>query len=470
MSSNVSSNDDLTRLTLADAARCIRRKEISPVALTRAYLERIERLDGRLNSYITLMADAALERARQAEAALQRGEAPGALAGVPLALKDLFETRGVRTTAGAKFFADYVPAADAAVVEKLYAAGAIVLGKTNMHEIALGLTTVNPHYGACHNPWNRECVPGGSSGGSAAALAARLCAGALGTDTGGSIRVPAALCGIVGLKPTFGRVSVRGVIPLSWNLDHVGPMARRVEDAAILLQVIAGYDAQDPYSQDVSLDDYTGSLGVGIQGWRVALAQGEYFERTQPEVWQAVLQASQVFADLGAVVEPVELPGIYQAAMSNGMMTTSDAAAFHAERLLERPSDFGADVLQRLQAGQDLPLKDYIQARRIQTLARHQFQQLFTHYDVLLMPTTAVAAPPIQGPTAIEMARLLTRYTAPFNLTGLPALSLPCGFTPDHLPVGLELIGPAWAEARLLRAGYAYEQATRWTEIEPVLE
>jgi len=466
----MSSNDDLTRLTLAKAARCIRRKEISPVMLTQAYLERIERLDRKLNSYITLMAEAALNRAQQAEAALQRGDAPGPLAGIPLALKDLFETRGVCTTAGAKFFAEYVPEADSAVVEKLYAAGAIVLGKTNMHEIALGLTTVNPHYGTCHNPWNRECVPGGSSGGSAAALAARLCAGALGTDTGGSIRVPAALCGIVGLKPTFGRGSVRGVIPLSWNLDHVGPMARRVEDAAILLQVIAGYDPQDPYSQNVRVDDYAVSLGAGVKEWRVALAQGEYFERTQPEVWQAVLQAAQVFADLGAVVEPVELPGIYQAAMSNGMMTTSDAAVFHAERLLERPSDFGSDVLQRLQAGQDLPLKDYIQARRTQTLARHQFQQLFARYDVLLMPTTAVAAPPIQGPNAVELARLLTRYTAPFNLTGLPALSLPCGFTSDHLPVGLEIVGPAWAEARVLQAGYAYEQATSWTEIEPDLE
>lgn len=460
---------DLTRLTLSEATDAIRQGQLSPLELTQAYLERIERLDGRLNSYLTRMEEAALARARQAETQIRGGQRLGPLHGIPLALKDLFETAGVRTTAGSKFFADYLPAADAAVVEKLYAAGAVVLGKTNLHEIALGLTTVNPHYGPCRNPWNLAHVVGGSSGGSGAALAARLCAGALGTDTGGSIRVPASLCGVVGLKPTRGRVSLRGVIPLSWNLDHAGPMARRVRDTALLLQAIVGYDPLDPYSADAPVDDYLDQIEAGVQGWRVALASGSYFEHTDSLVWQAFQAAGQVFTGLGALVEPAEPPGLYQAALANGQMTISDAAAFHAGRLLERPNDFGPDVLERLQAGQDLPLRDYILARRTQSLARRQFKDFFARYDLLLLPTTPVAAPPIEGPSAVALARLLTRYTAPFDLTGLPALSLPCGFTTDGLPVGLQIVGPAWGEARVLRAGQAYEQATQWHRTEPDL-
>ena len=466
--------DELTHLSLAQAAEGLKQRKLSPVELTEAHLERIQRLDPMLNSYITVTAEMALQQARQAEAELQRGETGagqplGALHGIPLALKDLYETRGVRTTAGSKHFSGYIPEEDAAVVTKLKAAGAVLLGKTNMHEIALGLTNLNPHYGACHNPWALERVPGGSSGGSAAALAARLCLGALGSDTGGSIRTPAALCGVVGLKPTRGRVSLRGVIPLSWNLDHAGPMARRVLDAAILLDVIAGYDPLDPYCLDAPVDDYTAGIQDGIRSWRIALADDDYFDRTQPDVLQAVKSAAQTFEALGARVEATPFPDIYQAALANGMMVISDAAAFHASRLLENPQDFGADVLQRLHNGADLPLTEYISARRTQTLLTRQFAQFFENYDLLLMPTTPVTAPPIEGPDAVELARLLTRFTAPFNLTGLPALSLPCGFTPEGLPIGLQLIGPHWGEARVLRAGYAYEQATDWHTRQPAL-
>jgi aspartyl-tRNA(Asn)/glutamyl-tRNA(Gln) amidotransferase subunit A len=467
------SADELTDLSLAQAAEWLHQGKLSPVELTEAHLERIQRLDPQLNSFITVTADEARLQARLAQDELQRGETsqgrpPGVLHGIPLALKDLYETRGVRTTAGSKHFSDYIPDDDAAVVTKVKAAGAILLGKTNMHEIALGLTTVNPHFGACHNPWALERVPGGSSGGSAAALAARLCLGSLGSDTGGSIRTPAALCGVVGFKPTRGRVSLRGLIPLSWNLDHAGPMARRVMDAAILLGVIAGYDPDDPYSEDVPVEDYTGGIQEGVRGWRIALADDDYFNRTQPEVMQAVKLAAQTFEALGARVEATPFPDIYQAAMANGMMVVSDAAVFHASRLLENPQDFGPDVLQRLQSGAALPLKEYISTRRMQILLRRQFGRFFETYDLLLMPTTPVEAPPIEGPNALELARLLTRYTAPFNLTGLPALSLPCGFTPAGLPVGLQLIGPHWAEARVLRAGHAYEQATDWHLRQPV--
>jgi len=456
------SADELTRLGLVEAAGKIRRGELSALELTQAYLDRIALLDGRLNSYLTVTAEPALEAARRADAGRASGSTVGSLGGLPLSLKDLFETAGVRTTAGSKFFATYIPETDAQVVTRLKVAGAALLGKTNMHEIALGLTTVNPHFGPCHNPWNSDHVPGGSSGGSAAALAARLCAGSLGTDTGGSIRVPAALCGIVGLKPTYGRVSLRGVIPLSWNLDHVGPMARRVEDAAWLLQVIAGYDPADPASVDQPVDDYQTGIAQGVAGWRIALAQGEYFDRSDPEVQAAVGQAARTLAGLGAQVEPYDFVDAYPAALANGLMVVSDAAAFHHERLANQPEDFGEDVRQRLQTGAALPLLDYIRARRTQIELHRSFTRLFEHYDLLLLPTTPVAAPPISGPNAVELARLLTRYTAPFNLTGLPAMSLPCGFTAAGLPIGLQMVSAPWNEARLLCAGYAYQKACDW--------
>ena len=467
----------LTSLSLAQAADLIRRREISPVELTQACLKRIERLDGKLISFITVTAELALEQARQAEQEWMHSQALGILHGIPLALKDLFETAGVRTTAGSLFYAKYVPSQDAAVVQKLRSAGALLLGKTNMHEIALGLTSANPHYGACRNPWALEHVAGGSSGGSAAALAARFCPGALGTDTGGSIRVPAALCGVVGLKPTFGRVSLRGVIPLSWNLDHVGPMARRVRDVALLLQVLAGYDASEPSSVNIPVEDYSAQLKKGVKGWHIALAEDEFFSATEEAVQQAVNQAAELLQKCGAHVERVAFPGAHQAAQANGLMVTADAAALYAERLRTQPGKFGPDVLQRLKSGAALPLNDYIQARRIQNQMRRQFTEFFEVYDILLMPTTPVVAPPVEGPNAVELARLLTRYTAPFNLTGLPAISVPCGFTkqgrpvgkPIGLPIGLQMVAKPWAEAQLLRAAYTYEQATDWQAVEPAL-
>lgn len=459
----------LTSLTLAKAAQLIRLKQASPVELTQACLERIEAQDGRLNSFITVMPEEALGQARRAEAEILSGAPVGALHGVPIALKDLFEMRGAPTTAGSKFFANYLPGEDGEAVLRLRAAGAILVGKTNLHEIALGLTSVNPHYGAVHNPWSLDRVAGGSSGGSAAALAARLCFGALGSDTGGSIRVPAALCGIAGLKPTFGRVSLRGVIPLSWNLDHVGPMARRVKDLAILLQVIAGYDPEDASSVQAPVDDYLSEIDFGVRGWRIALAQDDYFANSDPEIEQMVGAAARVFVDLGSSLHERPFPGARQAAQANGQMVIADAAVFHRERLQSLPDDFGVDVRQRLMNGAALGLSEYIQARRAQTLLRRQFETFFDSYDLLLAPTTPISAPLIEGPDALEMAGKLTRFTAPFNLTGLPAISIPCGFTSAGLPVGLQIVARSWAEARLLRAAQAFESATNWHGYEPKL-
>ena len=333
------------------------------------------------------------------------------------------------------------------------------------------MTNVNPHYGACRNPWDLERISGGSSGGSAAALAAGTCLASLGSDTGGSIRIPASLCGVVGLKPTFGRLSLRGVIPLSWNLDHAGPLGRCVLDVAILLQRLAGYDPHDPASCDIAVDDYLAEITAGVRGWRVVLAWDEFFTKvTSPEVSQAVREAALVFQQLGALVEEREFPGARQAARANGLVTVSDAATYHRSRLQDQPQGFGEDVLSRLQTGAETPLCDYILARRTQTELRRQFERFFQDCDLLLTPTTPVAAPPIEGPDAVEQARLLTRFTAPFNLTGLPAISIPCGFTAGGLPIGMQLVTRPWAEASLLRAAFAYERATHWHTTHPPLD
>jgi aspartyl-tRNA(Asn)/glutamyl-tRNA(Gln) amidotransferase subunit A len=453
---------DLLELNLSEVAELIEQRKISPVEITEAYLERIEQVDGKLNSFITLTAESALEDARRAEQEILGGQYRGSLHGIPIALKDLYETQGVRTTAGSRFFSDYIPERDGAVVQRLKAAGSVMLGKLNMHEIALGITNDNPHYGPCRNPWDLERSPGGSSGGSGAALAARLCLGSMGTDTGGSIRIPSALCGVVGLKPTFGRVSLQGVIPLSWNLDHAGPMARSVRDVAILLQLVTGYDPKDPGSVDVPVEDYLGGLGDGVKGWRIALASDEFFVRGETEVLDAVQVAAGIFSDLDARVEAIDVPEGYQAGLANGLMTTSDAAAFHQERLQTRPQDFGTDILQRLQMGAAFTSTEYILARRTQTQLRRRFELFFDEFDLLITPTTPISAPPITGPDAVEQAKILTRFTAPFNLTGLPALSLPCGFTRTGLPIGLQIVGPFWGEERILQAGYAYEQSAGW--------
>jgi aspartyl-tRNA(Asn)/glutamyl-tRNA(Gln) amidotransferase subunit A len=455
---------DLSTLCISSTIKALERRDFSALELTEACLRQIERLNPVINAFITPTPELAVQSALNADSLLSTGHPqnnPGLL-GIPVGVKDLIGTEGIRTTAGSRFFSDNIPAEDAQVVKNLKMGGAIILGKTNTHEIALGVTGVNPHFGTVKNPWDLSRISGGSSSGSAAGVATGMSLGALGTDTGGSIRIPASLCGVVGLKPTYGRVSARGVLPLSWNLDHVGPLASCVQDTAILLQVLAGYDPGDPASADVPLDDYLIHLNDGVKGVRIAMAVGEYVENSDPEIVAAIEIAMEVFKILGARVEKVDLSWISNLSKVNTCMTLADAAAFHKERMESHPDWFGEDVRHRLEIGAGVITSEYTLARRQQTEGRREFEIFFTKYDLLLLPVTPIPAPSIEGMDAIEAARQLTRFTSPFNLTGLPALSIPCGFTGSGLPLGLQIVSRQWGESQVLQAGHAFEQATSW--------
>jgi aspartyl-tRNA(Asn)/glutamyl-tRNA(Gln) amidotransferase subunit A len=451
--------DTTNALTLSSALELLQGKKISSQELAEACYRQIERLNPSLNAFITVID---LQDALKTQLPADNASSSNALHRIPIAVKDLFDTAGIRTTAGSKFFAENIPQENAFVVEKLRLAGAIIVGKTNTHEIALGVTGNNPHYGTARNPWDTTRIPGGSSSGSAIAVATGMALGALGTDTGGSIRIPASLCGIVGFKPTFGRVSLRGVFPLSWNLDHVGPLTKCVKDAAAILQVISIYDPMDPASSRMLTGDYLGHLADDVTGRKIALGAGDYIESADSEVLSAVREAVQMFESLGCKVQEVNVDWMREAALANKTMTQSDGAAVHRDRLRDHPEMFGEDIRRRLEDGAKTTSTEYILARRTQTEIKKRLEQFFESYDFLITPTTPIAAPTIEGHDAVEQAGRLTRFTAPFNLTGLPALSLPCGFTKEGLPIGLQIISRAWADAKVLNAGYAFEQATEW--------
>ena len=443
-------------LSIEEALAEIRAGRLTAQALVEACGQQIARLNPELGAFVHVI-----------EAPLSQASGTGRLAGIPIAVKDLFETKGYPTTAGTLFFKDHISDTDAVVVERLRGEGAVILGKTNTHEIALGVTTVNPHYGTTRNPWDTARIAGGSSGGSTVAVAAGMALAALGTDTGGSIRIPASLCGIVGLKPTYGRVSVRGVFPLSWNLDHVGPLTRTVRDAAIMLQILAGYDPEDPFSIDQPVDDFLVNIEEGVRGWRIAIGTGAFVENTEAEVLQAVEAAAKTFEEQGAVVQRVDMTFLREAALANGLMTPADGAAYYRDQLAEHPEWFGADVRQRLETGRAFTSTEYVLARKTQSEMKQKLGKFFGEYDVLLLPSTPITAPLIEGNDAVEQARRLTRFTSPFNLTGLPAISLPCGFDKSGLPVGLQIVAGAWREAWVLRAARAYERASEWGKRRP---
>ena len=460
---------DPAQITIESAAAAFRRREFTPLELTTTLLDRIDRLNPQLNAYLTVTRESALAEAQAATDEQAQGKQRGPLHGIPLSLKDLYHVAGVRTTAGSVIMSDFIATEDGAVVEKLKAGGAVLLGKTNMHEWALGITNVNPHFGPVHNPWNLDLVPGGSSGGSGAALAADLCLGSFGSDTGGSIRIPASLCGIVGLKPTSGRISVRGVVPLSWTLDHAGPLARTVRDAAILLQETAGYDPEDVTSIDVPVDDYLSRIEGGVGGMRVIVPDNFFFESSDQEVATIVEAAIAELERLGAKRSAVSLPGAERLGEQSGWMNVTDASTYHADHLRDRAADFGSDVLTRMRIGETKTGRDYAALRQEQRVWRRRLENTLAGEAVLAVPSTPTTAFPISGTEAVAAARRMTSLTAPFNFTGVPAISIPCGFTRAGLPVGLQLVARPWAEALLLQVARAYERATEWHKQRPVL-
>lgn len=445
------------------AQKLLRSGEVTPIQLVQRCLEKIQSEDSRLRAFITVMREEALDLAEKQTKILKtckdRENLP-ALFGIPIAVKDLIEVAGVRTTAGSLFWKDFVSLEDAFVVRKLKEAGAVIIGKTNLHEIALGVTNSNPHYGICRNPCDPTRISGGSSGGSAVAVAAEMTLGALGTDTGGSIRIPSALCGVVGLKPTYGRISLRGVFPLAWHLDHVGPITSCVQDAAILLSVMDSYDRDDPFSS-LKRSYLKPVLTGDVANLRIARSVGRFVETSDPEILDALEMSTRVFKDLGAQIVEYDIDWLRDVASANGLMTQVEAAAFHEERLYEHPEWFGDDVRERLNQGLSKRGVDYAFARHTQTLAKHRFTEFFKEHDLLLLPTTSVTAPPVSedNMSSVQAVKPLTRFTAPFDITGLPAITVPFGKSKSGLPIAVQLVGNVWAEAKVLNAAFALEKA-----------
>jgi aspartyl-tRNA(Asn)/glutamyl-tRNA(Gln) amidotransferase subunit A len=454
---------DLPR-SLAGLSGELSARRLSPVEVVSLLLERIEADE--TNSFITVTAERALEKASWAEREILAGRYRGPLHGVPLALKDIIYTRGVRTTMGSASYSGHVPDHSATVARKLEEAGSVLIGKTNTHEFAYGPTGDRSHFGATKNPHDTRRITGGSSGGSGAAVAANLCYGALGSDTGGSIRIPAALCGIVGMKPTFGRVSKSGVFPLSWTLDHLGPITRCVEDNALMLNVLAGHDPEDPYSVDRSAEDSTRDLQRGLRGASIGLPTSFFFDHVDGEVKARVREAVEVFRSLGARVKEVEIPNLWTTLHAHRLILGAEAYAVHQERLENEPETFGEEVGERLMDGERPKAYRYANARRRGLLAAGEFDRALHGVDVLLTPTLPIVATEI-GQREIDIAgyeesvrSALTRFTGPTDLTGHPSLSLPCGLTGSGLPVGMQLIGRPFDEVTLYRFGNAYEMTT----------
>ncbi len=466
-------NGNICLLTISELSKLLRKKEISPVEVTTAFLKRINQLDGRMNAYITVLEDQAMRSSREVERAIVSGNYLGPLHGVPVAVKDLFMTEGIRTTAGSKILADFVPEDDSTVVRRLKDAGAIIIGKTNLHEFAYGPTNDNPHYGATRNPWDTERIPGGSSGGSAAAVAACLCGGALGSDTGGSIRIPASLCGIVGLKPTYGRVSRFGTIPLAWSLDHMGPMARSVEDSALILKAIAGSDVKDPTSSDAPVPDYARAIGKTVRGLKVGIPKEHFFEDMDGEIRDRVRQAIAVLQGLGVATKEVSLPYAKYSGTVLWIIVGAEASSYHETFFRTRAEEYGRDVRANLEIAQFILAAHYLKAQRVRRLLREQVLNALREVDVIVSPTTPFAAPRIGertvkiGDRETRVMGGLDRFTCPFNLTGLPAISLPCGFTSSGLPIGLQIAGRPFDEETLLKVASAYEANTDWHQRRP---
>lgn len=459
--------NDVLDLSLARAAALVATRQLSPVELTEACLARIGAVDDELRAYISVNEDEALQVARAAEQMLMVGHRLGPLHGIPVALKDNIQVGGGVTTAGSKILSDWVPTEDATVTARLKGAGAVIIGKTNMHEFAWGGTTANPHHGVARNPWDTGRFPAGSSGGSGAAVAARTCYGALGTDTGGSIRLPSAVNGVVGLRPTIGRVSNHGVIPLAWSMDTVGPMTRTVADCAVMFNVIAGHDPRDSGSAAVPTVDYTADLALGAEGLRIGVIPDYFFTHLQPAVYKAVQAALDVLRAAGMVVREVKADNIHGNISAQLTVESCEPSTYHQRWLRERPQDYGADVRSLLELGEIQLATHYIQALRYRSLLRAEFLDAFKSVDVFVCPTLPFTATEVGATTVViedgveeDMLSAIMQFTGVPSLTGLPSLNVPCGFDSDGLPIGMQIIGRPFDEAMVLRVGAAYQAAT----------
>lgn len=457
------SQTDLTRLSIEELSPLLAKRSVSPVELVEATLQNSKKLNPTLNAYITLMEEEAISQARLAEEEIAKGEYRGPLHGIPLAVKDNIDTKGIRTTHGSKIHAENIPESNATVVTRLLEAGMIPVGKTNMHEYAYGITNVNPHYGPARNPWNTEKIPGGSSGGSAVAVAGGMATSALGTDTAGSVRIPAACCGIVGLKPTFGRVSKYGVFPLSWTLDHVGPMTKTVKDAALMLQYMAGYDANDPSSVDAPFDGLELER-ASLKGVTIGIPEKEAYELVDGDVKQGMERTIKYLEELGATVKPVTIKSLSHVPFISLVTYGTEASTIHHQQILDRPNDFGPDVRKFLKFGEVITGTQYLKAQQLRRVISNELNEIYKTVDALILPTIPIPAPNIHqmtvniGDEEVDVMESLLRLTQIANVTGLPSLAIPSAFSKDNLPVSIQIIGNAFQEEKILNIGYQLEQ------------
>lgn len=465
---------ELAAKPVEELAPLIENQSLSPVELTEAILDQAEATQGEINAYMEVYREEALVDAKNAEADIASGNYKGMYHGIPMGIKDNVYFKDKVSTMSSKIHKDFVSDHDATVITKLREAGVVFTGKVSMHEYAWGITNNNPHYGAVKNPWNVEKIPGGSSGGSGAAVAVGSSVASLGTDTAGSIRIPSSACGIVGLKQTHGRVSKYGVYPLAWSLDHVGPMTKTVKDAAGLLQIISGYDKNDPTSVDVPVDDYVGKITGDVKDLVIGVNEEYFFNEVDSEIEKLVRAGIEALVAQGAKVKEVKIPALKYAEWAELVTSLSEASAIHHSDLQTRPDDFGNDIRMLFELGELPSAVDYLQAQQVRRQLKQDFQQAFAEVDILMMPTLPVLPNDIGDDWAdlngkkVDLIDNIIRFTGPGNLTGLPALSVPCGFS-QGLPVGLQFMGPAFGEAAILNAGYAFEQTNPMGDKKPDL-
>ena len=459
--------EDLTTLSLAEASNRLRSRSVTSVQLTEACLSRIGVYNPKLNTFITVLRERALEQAREMDGEMKAGRSRGPLHGIPIALKDNIDTAGIRTTAASAVFDDRVPPEDAEVARRLKAAGAVLLGKTNLHEFAMGGTSATSYYGPVRNPWALDRNPGGSSGGSAAAVAADLCFGALGTDTGGSIRTPASYCSVVGLKPTYGLVSIRGIIPLVLSLDHCGPITRTVEDAALMLNELAGYDKLDIASVEHAREDYVAALKQPVSGFRLGIPRAPFFDLLEPDVGKAVEDAIGLLAKMTRGAKDVTLPS------TRDISLNGEVYAYHEEYFAHGAGRYQIPTRRSLQNGGNAKAADYIRGRWKLELLRRTIDDAFTDFDLVVLPTRRRTPRTIDASIKREESdkprNPELENTGEFDTYGIPAISVPCGFTEKGLPVGLMIAGPRFSEGKVLALARAYEQATEWHKRKPSL-